>query len=55
MSDFSVHSLLNTPTIAVDDVCCQGRQRDQSDEECTATTQMVFPYRGVYVRHLEQR
>jgi AraC-like DNA-binding protein len=54
MSEFSVHSLLDTPTVAVDDVCCQGRQRDQSDEECTAATQMVFPYRGVYVRHLGQ-
>jgi AraC family transcriptional regulator len=25
-----------------------------STEECTATTQLVFPYRGVYVRHVGQ-
>lgn len=54
MSEFSVHSLLDTPTVAVDDVCCQSKRRDQSDEECTASTQMVFPYRGVDVRHLGQ-
>lgn len=38
--------------MAIHDVCCQGSCRLQSDEECTATTQVVFPYRGVYVRHL---
>lgn len=52
MSEFSVRSLLNTPSVAVDDVRCQGSRPDQGDEECTATTQVVFPYRGVYVRHL---
>jgi AraC family transcriptional regulator len=36
------------------DVCCQGSRREQSAEECTATTHVVFPYRGVYVRHLGQ-
>lgn len=36
------------------DVCCQGSRREQSEEEFTATTQVVFPYRGVYVRHLGQ-
>jgi len=52
MSEFAVQCLLNTRTIAIHDVCCQGSRRDQSDEECTATTQIVFPYRGVYVRHV---
>lgn len=52
MSELTVRSLFGTPTVAVDEVCCQGSRRDQSDEECTATTQVVFPYRGVYVRHL---
>ena len=42
------------PTMAIHDVCCQGSCRHQSAEECTATTQVVFPYRGVYVRHLGQ-
>ena len=54
MSEFTVQSLLNTPTIAIHDVCCQGSCRHQSAEECTAATQVVFPYRGVYVRHLGQ-
>src|SRR3979490_3186944 len=54
MSEFAVQSLLNTPTIAIHDVWCQGSCRHQSAEECTAATQVVFPYRGVYVRHLGQ-
>ena len=54
MSEFAVQSLLKTPTVAMHDVCCQGSRREQSAEECTATTQVVFPYRGVYVRHLGQ-
>jgi AraC family transcriptional regulator len=52
--EFTVQSLLNTSTVALHDVCCQGSRREQSAEECTATTQVVFPYRGVYVRHLGQ-
>ena len=52
MSEFTVQPLLNTPIVAIHDVCCQGSCRHQSAEECTATTQVVFPYRGVYVRHL---
>jgi AraC family transcriptional regulator len=54
VSEFTVQSLLKTPTVAMHDVCCQGSRREQSAEECTATTQVVFPYRGVYVRHLGQ-
>ena len=54
MSEFTVRSLLNTSIVEIDDVCCQGRDRDQSADECTSTTQVVFPYRGVYVRHLGQ-
>ena len=54
MSEFAVQSLLKTPTMAIHDVCCQGSCRHQSAEEFTASTQVVFPYRGVYVRHLGQ-
>jgi AraC-like DNA-binding protein len=54
MSEFAVQSLLKTPTVAIHDVCCKGSCRHQSAEECTTTTQVVFPYRGVYVRHLGQ-
>jgi AraC family transcriptional regulator len=52
MSEFTVQSLLKTPTVAIQDVCCRGTCRHRSAEECTAATQLVFPYRGVYVRHL---
>jgi AraC-like DNA-binding protein len=52
MTEFTVQSLLNTPTIAIQDVRCQGSCRHQSAEEYTSATQMVFPFRGVYVRHL---
>jgi AraC family transcriptional regulator len=52
MSEFAVLSLLRSPTIAIRDTYCQGSCRHQTAEECTATTQLVFPYRGVYVRHL---
>jgi len=38
--------------VTIRDVCCQGRCRDKSAEEWTAATELVFPYRGVYVRHL---
>jgi AraC family transcriptional regulator len=52
MAEFAVEPLLNTPTVSLWDVRCQGSCRRESEEECTATTQLVFPYRGVYVRHL---
>ncbi len=52
MPEFSVKPLLTTPTVSIRDVCCQGSSRHQSAEECATATQLVFPYRGVYVRHL---
>jgi AraC family transcriptional regulator len=52
MSEFVVQSLLTTPTVAIRDVYCQGSCRHQTAEECATATQLVFPYRGVYVRHL---
>jgi AraC family transcriptional regulator len=52
MSEFTVQSLLETPTVTVRDVYCQGSSRGQSAEECATDTQLVFPYRGVYVRRL---
>src|SRR5215472_1305716 len=52
MSEFTVQSLLKTPSIRVRDVYCRGSCRHQSAEECAGTTQLVFPYRGVYVRHM---
>jgi hypothetical protein len=52
MSEFAVQSLLETSTVMVRDVYCQGSSRGQSAEECATDTQLVFPYRGVYVRRL---
>lgn len=50
--EFVVESLLRSPTVTIRDTYCRGTCRDQSTEECTTTTQLVFPYRGVYVRHV---
>ncbi len=52
MSEFTVHSLLKTPSVTVRDVYCQGRCRHKSAEECASAIHLVFPYRGAYVRHL---
>ncbi len=46
------HSLLKSLTLTIKDTYCQGNCKQQSPEECTTTTQLVFPYRGVYVRHV---
>src|SRR5262245_54439274 len=52
MPDLTATSLLKTSLVAIRDVRCAGRCRDRSDEECTNATHMVFPYRGIFVRHL---
>lgn len=46
------HSLLKSSTVTVKDTYCRGTCKHQSPEECTTSTQLVFPYRGVYVRHV---
>ena len=50
--EFAVQLLLKSPTVTIRDVCCQGTCRHKSGEECATATELVFPYRGVYVRHL---
>jgi AraC family transcriptional regulator len=52
LSEFTVQTLLKSPTVAIRDVCCQGSHRQQGEEEYATATELVFPYRGVYVRHL---
>jgi AraC-like DNA-binding protein len=52
MADLDSHPLLITDTLAVWDVLCSGTCRHKSAEECTGQTHLVFPYRGVYVRHV---
>lgn len=50
--DFKVSRLLDTDTVAVRNVHCLGRCRHRSAEECAASTHLVFPYRGLYLRHV---
>jgi AraC-like DNA-binding protein len=52
MPEIVARSLLKTDTVTIRDVCCAGRHTHKSDEESTRTTHLVFPYRGVLVRHL---
>jgi AraC-like DNA-binding protein len=52
VSDFAVQTLLQTSSVTVRDICCAGGCRHQSAEECASATELVFPYRGVYARHL---
>jgi AraC family transcriptional regulator len=54
MSTVAAVPLLRTPTVVVHDVSCAGTCQGRSDEEATGHTRMVFPYRGIFVRHLGQ-
>src|SRR5580658_7132774 len=51
-SEFDVTRLLDTDTMAVENVRCSGACRHRSTEECVSTVHLVFPYRGVYMRHV---
>jgi AraC-like DNA-binding protein len=52
MAEISAQILLSTPAVVIRDVRCQGACRNASAEEHATSTHLVFPYRGVYVRHL---
>ena len=52
MTGFDVVTLLSTPAVTVTHVNCSGACRHTAGEECTTTTRLIFPYRGVFVRHL---
>jgi hypothetical protein len=52
MAQFQVTKLLDTATVQIRDVVCGGECRHRSPEECSSSTSLVFPYRGVYVRHV---
>lgn len=54
MSEISAQALLKTQTLIVRDVSCSGNHKGMSGEEFAHETELVFPYRGVYVRHLGQ-
>jgi AraC-like DNA-binding protein len=52
MREFTVSPLLDTATVSVRNVDCKGTCRHRSREECASNTHLVFPYRGVYLRHV---
>lgn len=49
---FDVDVLLDTASVSVRDVRCRGECRHRGAEECASHTHLVFPYRGVYLRHV---
>jgi len=55
MAEFHSYPLLMTDTVVAWDVACPGTCRHKSTEECTVTTHLVFPSRGVYVRHVDHK
>jgi len=50
--EFEVDHLLDTETLALRNIRCVGACRHRSAEECASKTNLVFPYRGVYMRHV---
>jgi len=52
MTEVAADILLQTPTLTVRDIRCRGTCRHASPEECASATELVFPYRGVYMRHV---
>jgi AraC family transcriptional regulator len=50
--EFTVSRLLDSGTVTVRNVDCRGTCRHRSAEECASHTHLVFPYRGVYLRHV---
>ena len=49
---FEIDQLLDTAVVSVRDVGCRGECRHRSAEECVSASHLVFPYRGVYLRHV---
>lgn len=52
VDEFCAQSLFKSPTVSVRDVYCQGSLCGQSTEEYATATELVFPYRGAFMRHL---
>lgn len=55
VAEFEGTTLLSTDAVSVWDVVCPGACTSLSDEECADTTQFVFPYRGLYLRHVGRK
>ena len=52
MDGLDVQTLLETPTVELHDVCCPGLPVEPTEDEFTSELRLVFPYRGVFVRHV---
>ncbi len=52
--EFGLQTLLGSPTVTIRDGYCRGICRHLSGEEFAPVTELMFPYRGVYVHHLGQ-
>ena len=52
MDALDVQTLLETPTVELHDVCCPGLPVEPTEDESTSDLRLVFPYRGVFVRHV---
>lgn len=52
--EFAVQALLASAAVTIRDVYCLGSCSRQAAEEFATATELVFPYRGVYIRHLGQ-
>jgi AraC-like DNA-binding protein len=50
--EFQVDTLIKTETVLARNFVCSGTCRHRSAEECVSATCLVFPYRGVYMRHV---
>lgn len=51
-NELNASVLLETSTLTIRDVTCSGTCRHKSATECASATHLVFPYRGVFVRHV---
>lgn len=51
-AEFAVGRLIDTDLVCVRHVNCRGTCRHRSAEECASQTNIVFPFRGVYLRHV---
>ena len=51
-AEFTVGQLLDTDLVSVRRVNCRGTCRHRSAEECASQTNIVFPFRGIYLRHV---
>jgi len=51
-SELAITPLLQTDIVTLRNVHCRGSCRHRSQEECVSATHLVFPYRGLYLRHV---